>query len=170
MTSKIGDWGHLDRLLDVCGLIMQKPRTVFELHDITEYQARTIHRYIVAMSRCGLLRVIGHTKVGKGHAMRPIFAWAGAGSDTEPKSSRGSTIRMIKVLKLIGRGARTTSDIERITGFRVVAIRGYLKRLHRNGLIYVSSWARVRSGPAEVWDPSYSMQSVPYTCEDRPRQ
>lgn len=170
MTSKIDDWGHLDRLLDVCGLIMQKPRTVFELHDITEYQPRTIHGYIAAMTKCGLLRVIGHTKVGKGHSMRPIFAWVGAVSDADPRSSRGSIIRMIKVLKLLGKEPRTISDIERATGFRVVAIQGYLKRLHRNGLIYVSGWTRLRPGPTERWRPTYSLQGVPYGCEDRPQQ
>ena len=99
--------------------------------------------------------------------MRPIFAWAGASSEVEPKHSRGSIVRLLKVLKLIGREPRSLSDIEQVTGYRIVAIRGYVKRLHRNGLIYVSHWSRVKVGTADRRRAIYSLQSSPYTQEDR---
>jgi hypothetical protein len=163
MGSKADCWGHLDNLLDACVLIWQSSRTAYELTDLTECQGRTIQGYIRKLTRFGLIRVLGRARVGRCSIARPVYEWTGD-PESGPRICRGSMEKMLRVLKMMLRGQCTARGLVDGTGFKPATVRGYVRRIHRGGMVYVSGW--VRHAPGARLQAVYSPQSHPFGQED----
>ena len=163
MGSKADCWGHLDNLLDACVLMWQAPRTAYELAELTECQGRTIQGYIRKLSKFGLIRVTGRARVGRCPIARPVYSWTGD-SGGGPRVCRGSMDKLLRVIKLMLQGRWTSRALSGATGFKVPTVRGYVRRNHRGGLVYVSGW--VRPAPGARKQAVYSPQSQPFHEQD----
>lgn len=169
MASRIQDFGYLDKLLDVCVLLMQQARTIQDLHLVTEYQVRTINAYVTRLLRFGLATHRGKVRGGRlGKTWRHVYAWSVAFERgcAEARKSDNSMDRMLRVLRLIYASPSTLEELRAQTGYHNVALRQYLQRLTRGGMVYVLEWQRPPGRPPRA---RYAAQPAPFELQDAPR-
>ena len=169
MASKIRDFGYLDKLLDVCVLLMQQARTIQDLRAITQYQVRTLNAYVLRLMRFGLAAQRGKVRGGRmGREQLVVYAWCVAldKGHIEPRRKDNSMDRMLRVLRLVYMSPSTIDELREQTGYKEVATRQYLQRLCRGGMVYVLDWQRRPGRPPRA---RYAAQPAPFEHQDAPR-